>query len=232
MRRIVIVEDEPDLRANYSDALKKAGFAVDACAGVAEANHAFDRELPDMAIVDVGLGDDAEGGFELVRGLRQRSETLPIIFLTARDSDLDVISGLRLGADEYLSKDMSLMQLLARVHALFRRLDSLLRVGESSQGSLQRGDLALDQDRMQASWKGVTIELSVTEFWMLSALAKRPGHVRTRDQLMRDADTVIDEQTVNSHIKRIRRKFEKLDSQFDAIETIYGMGYRWRSTAP
>lgn len=228
MRKIVIVEDDPVLRANYSDALTKAGFSVDACDSVPSAQQRFERGLPEMAIVDVGLGDDAEGGFELVRGLRQQSETLPIIFLTARDSDLDVISGLRLGADEYLSKDMSLAQLLARVHALFRRLDSLTRIGAQESGVLERGELSLDQDRLEVRWREQLLDLSVTEFWMLLALAKRPGHVRTRDQLMRDADTVIDEQTVNSHIKRIRRKFEKCDSEFQCIETIYGMGYRWR----
>lgn len=225
-RRIAIVEDEATLRENYADALRKRGFDVRGFGDRVRAERAFHGELPDLVLIDIMLADEPEGGFALCRWLRGRSATLPIIFLTARDSDLDTVSGLRLGADDYLSKDISLEHLLARVVALFRRVDALREPTQRTR-TLERGDLEISPERMTATWKSWPVALTVTEFWLLYSLVEHPGHVKSRSQLMQDANLVVDEPTITSHVKRIRRKFETLDSQFGAIETVYGMGYRW-----
>jgi two-component system OmpR family response regulator len=226
-RSVAIVEDEPAIRANYEEALRRYGYQVQAFASRPEAQAAFALRLPDLVIIDVGLQDEPEGGFDLCRDLRARSATLPILFLTARDSDFDVISGLRLGADDYLSKDISLPQLTARVHALFRRQDALRQPAARETVVSLRG-LRLELERMQVSWNGTAVPLTVTEFWMVHALSRHPGHVRSREQLMREAQVVVDDATVTSHIKRIRRKFIAIDEAFDEIETLHGAGYRWR----
>jgi len=226
VRQVALVEDEAAIRDNYSDALQKQGYEVRSYADRDTAMAAFRQKLPDMAIIDIGLGDDVEGGFELCRELRVLSPALPIMFLTARDSDLDTISGLRLGADDYLTKDISIAQVLARVTTLFRRVDALQ--SDAIKGDVHLvGDLSIDINSMRVEWKNNRIDLTLTEFWMLHCIAKIPGHVKNRSQLMQDANIFVDDGTVTSHIKRVRRKFEQVDSSFDCIETIYGMGYRW-----
>ncbi len=226
-RTLAIVEDEPAIRANYVDALTRFGHRVLAFANRPDAQQAFALQLPDLVIIDVGLGDEPEGGFELCRELRVRSASLPILFLTARDSDLDVISGLRLGADDYLTKDISLAQLTARVQALLRRTDAL-RSPQARETVIAVRALKLELERMRVTWHGEDVPLTVTEFWMVHALAHRPGHVKSRDQLMREAQIVVDDATVTSHIKRMRKKFIALDPAFDEIDTVHGAGYRWR----
>lgn len=226
-RSIAIVEDERAIRENYMDALSRYGYQVRGYATRAEAAQAFARALPELVIIDVGLGAEPEGGFELCRELRARSATLPILFLTARDSDLDVISGLRLGADDYLTKDVSLPHLQARVATLFRRLDAL-RQPPPAETVLRQGALQVELERVCVRWAGEVVPLTVTEFWLVHALARYPGHVKSRDQLMDEARVVVDGPTITSHIKRIRKKFLVLDPDFDAIETVYGLGYRWR----
>lgn len=226
-RTIAIVEDEPDIRANYIDALSRYGYQVHGFSSRPEARAAFALKLPDLVLIDVGLGDEPEGGFELCRELRTRAPTLPILFLTARDADIDVISGLRLGADDYLGKDISLPQLTARVAALFRRIDAM-RAPASRETVFTLRGLRLELERMQVSWNGEAVPLTVTEFWIVHALARHPGHVRSREQLMREAEVVVDEATITSHIKRIRKKFEAIDPKFDEVDTVHGAGYRWR----
>jgi len=225
-RRIAIVEDEPAIRDNYAEVFRRQGYEVATFSERRPALAALRERLPDVAILDIGLGAEAEGGFDLCRELRTLSASLPIIFLTARDSDLDTISGLRLGADDYLTKDISLPHLLARVAALLRRVEALRQPPDASR-LMQRGELRLDPDRISARWKGEPVPLTVTEFWIVHSLARFPGHVKTRDQLMADASVVVDDSTITSHIKRVRRKFQALDAGFDAIETVYAMGYRW-----
>lgn len=225
-RLIAIVEDEAHLRDNYREALERYGFATRGYATRLQAESAFAGPLPDLVIIDVGLGDEPEGGFELCRYLRQRSGTLPIVFLTARDSDLDAVSGLRLGADDYLSKDVSIQHLLARVLALFRRIDAD-RAPREAASVVRCGSLLLDPEALRASWRDRPIGLTVTEFWMVHCLAIRPGHVRSRGQLMQAANLVVDDTTITSHIKRIRRKLEAADPTFSALETVHGAGYRW-----
>lgn len=225
---VAIVEDEVAIRDNYIAGLKRQGYRVAGYSTRREALAAFEQRLPDLVIIDINLGAEVEGGFDLCRELRARAPQLPIIFLTARESELDIVSGLRLGADDYLTKRASLEHLLARVAALFRRTEAL--AAEQGGGErLVRGALELDRDRMSAEWRGRPVPLTVTEFWVVHALAVRPGHVRTREQLMAAANVVLDDSTVTSQIKRIRQKFAAVDAEFGAIETVYGMGYRWSS---
>lgn len=225
---IVIVEDEAALAANYCDALQQRGFRVSHYADRSSAEQGLAAALPDLAIIDIGLGDDLDAGFEICRSLRARSARLPIVFLTARDADIDVVSAFRLGADDYLSKNISLVHLQARVSALLART-AALGAEPTASSVVTQGKLTLDSERMEARWGDDVVPLTVTEYWMVEALALRPGHVKTRQQLMEAASTILDDSTITSHIKRIRRKFEQIDAQFGAIETAYGMGYRWLS---
>lgn len=227
-RSIAIVEDEPLIRANVVEALTRIGYEVRGYATRTEAEVAFAQRMPELVIIDVGLADEPEGGFDLCRGLRAKSPTLPILFLTARDSDFDVISGLRLGADDYLAKDVSIHQLAARIGALFRRLEAQRKPTEADSVH-EDGALRIEAERMRVLWNGSEVPLTVTEFWMVHTLARFPGHVKSREQLMRDAQVVVDDQTITSHIKRIRKKFIAIDPAFDAIDTVHGAGYRWRS---
>jgi two-component system OmpR family response regulator len=225
-KRIAIVEDEAAIRENYVAAFQREGYAVDAYDSRAPAMQAFDARLPDLVVIDINLRDDVEGGFELCRELRARAAELPIIFLTARDSEFDAVSGLRLGADDYLTKDISLPHLMARIAALFRRLEAMQQP-QAADSRLIRGDLAIDTDRMTVHWQEQPVGLTLTEFWLVHAMARYPGHVKNRQQLMDAAQAVLDDNTITSHVKRIRRKFVAIDPSFDAIETVYGMGYRW-----
>jgi two-component system OmpR family response regulator len=227
-KRIAIVEDDPTIRANYADALKAHGYEVAAYADRKAAVEALRTRLPDLALLDIGLGSDVDGGFALCRELRALSPALPIIFLTARDGDFDIVSGLRMGADDYLSKSVSLPHLLARVSALFRRAD-LLQQPDRSEDFLARGELRIDMKRFAVTWRDKAVDLTLTEFWIVHALAKFPGHVKGREALMGEAHIVVDDSTITSHIKRLRRKFIAVDAKFDCIDTVYGMGYRWRA---
>ncbi|MFT4099479.1 MAG: response regulator [Burkholderiaceae bacterium] len=226
-RRIAVIEDEPALRDNLRDALARHGYEVQTFPNRPEAQAVCASRLPDLAIVDVGLGDEPEGGFELCRWLRQRDAKLPILILSARDSDIDVVSGLRLGADDYVPKSVSLPHLMARVTALLRRADLSGQASAGADDRLVRGPLTLDVHRFEAKWRGTTVDLTVTEFWILHSLAKYPGHVKDRDALMREANMLVDDHTITSYVKRMRRKFEQVDPQFKSIETVYGMGYRF-----
>ncbi len=223
---IAVVEDELAIRENYAAALRRNGYRVQGYSTRQAALNAFDSRLPDLVIIDINLGEEVEGGFELCRELRARSTQLPIIILTARESELDIVSGLRLGADDYLTKRIGLEHLLARVTALLRRVEALTRT-DAEPSLLRNGFLVLDLERMSTTWKEAPISLTLTEFWVVHALARHPGHVRTREQLMTAANVVLDDSTVTSQIKRIRAKFVAVDPGFTAIDTVYGMGYRW-----
>ena len=228
---IAVVEDEIAIRDNYMAALRRQGYRVAGFGSRREALDAFEARLPDLAIIDINLSGEVEGGFELCRELRARSARLPIIFLTARESELDAISGLRLGADDYLTKRIGLEHLLARVAALLRRVEALTTAATEPR-LVSRGLLEMDLDRVSVTWNGMAIPLTLTEFWVVHALARHPGHVRTREQLMAAANVVLDDGSVTSQIKRIRAKFSAADPDFGAIDTVYGMGYRWISPQP
>jgi two-component system OmpR family response regulator len=228
-KTIAIVEDEPAIRDNYADLFRRQGFRVDAFATRAAADSAMQRGLPDLVILDIALDDDYDAGFELCRTLRHRAPSLPIIFLTARDAEIDIVAGLRVGADDYVSKSVSLHQLSARVSALLRRVEASQRDREA-EPAIEAGALLLQPERMLVQWRGHQVELTVTELWILHALVAHPGHVKSREQLMVAADSYVDLATITSHIKRIRKKFLQIDADFDAIEAVYGAGYRWRSS--
>ena len=230
-RRIAIVEDEPAIRDNYAEALRRQGYEVDTYDCRQTAYSAFQQRLPDLAIIDIGLADEPEGGFDLCRDLRAMSTNVPIIFLTARDSELDTVSGFRLGADDYLTKDIGLSHLQARIAALFRRLE-LMKTPAVAEDLIIHGALKLDAARMMVSYNNQPVALTVTEFWLVHALVRYVGHVKTREQLMQAANIYVDEDTISSHIKRIRKKFVAVSDDFTAIETVYGLGYRWLDAQP
>lgn len=223
-KTIAIVEDEPDLLANYRATLENHGYQTIGFANDSTAWSHFQQQLPDLVILDVGLGPDPDAGFDLCRKLRYQSASLPILMLTARDDEIDVVSGLRLGADDYLSKDISTPQLLARISSLFRRQEVM---HQPQQQTIEQGPLQLLTDSLMAKWNGQLVDLKVTEFWLVLCLARHPGHVKSRAQLMQDANIYVDDETITSYIKRIRHKFKKTDATFNHIETVHGMGYRW-----
>ena len=226
-KQILLVEDELILCENYAKTIREHGYEVIICHSKQGALEIINKRLPDLAILDIGLGDEMEAGFDLCREIRSLSAVLPIIFLTARDSDIDTVSGLRLGADDYLSKYTSINNLLARIAALFRRIHALQSTDDTEQ--IKRGKLTVDTSRFRVEWCGDAIDLSLTEFWIVHSLAKRIDHVKSKDQLMQDSNQFVADNTITSHLKRIRRKFKEFDENFDQIETVYGVGYRWRS---
>ena len=225
---IALVDDEDNILETVGFALRRDGYLVETYPDGAEAWEAFQTQLPDVAILDITM--PRMDGLELCRRLRAMSDRLPILFLTSRDDELDRVLGLELGADDYLCKPFSMRELEARVKVLFRRL-ALSRNPEEEVDRLQVGDLVLDLNRYEATWKETMVPLTITEFLLVKALARYPGHVKTRQQLMEEAyphDAYVSERTIDSHVKRLRRKFTDLDDGFDSVETVYGLGYRYR----
>lgn len=226
---IALVEDDEKLRANYAQALERDGYLVDSYANRPAAEEAFAKKLPDMAILDVMLEDETEGGFELCRQLRRLSPTIPIIFLTARDSDLDRVSGLRLGAWDYLTKNTTTLDFLpVRISSLFNMVESLKETSGREEPIIENGPLKISEERKQVFWKQQQVNLTLTEYWLLLALARRVGHVKSHEQLMEAANVVVTNNAITAHIRRIRDKFLETDPEFNAIRTEYGMGYRWQ----
>ncbi len=227
---ITVVEDEETIREAICFALRRAGHRAEGYDDGAAAWETMASSLPDLAILDIGL--PRMDGLELCRRLRGRSESLPIIFVTSREDEFDRVLGLEIGADDYLCKPFSMRELMARVKVLLRRA-ALTGSGANSADAdrpFVEGDLTLDPLRLTAWWKGLPLQLTVTEFLLLQALARRPGVVKTREQLMDAAypDRVsVSDRTIDSHVKRIRRKFQTSDPRFDAIEGVYGAGYRY-----
>jgi two-component system response regulator ChvI len=228
VRRIAVVEDEETIREGISAALRRDGHAPIPYADGLAAWTAFSRELPDLVILDIGLPH--LDGLELCRRLRSRSAQIPIVFVTSREEEFDRVLGLEIGADDYICKPFSMRELMARVKVLLRRAHPTEEQREPVDEILHVGRLSLDPLRLAVSWSGTAVPLTVTELLLLQALARRPGIVKTREQLMSEAyperDSVSD-RTIDSHIKRIRRKFTTVDSSFTAIEGVYGAGYRW-----
>ena len=233
IRTIAVVEDEETIREGIAFALKREGYQAEVFSEGLDAWHRFEASLPDLVILDIGL--PRMDGLELCRRLRGSSEILPIIFVTSREEEFDRVLGLELGADDYLCKPFSMRELMARVKVLLRRASHPEHARESQDRPLTAGELTLDPLRLSVSWKGRPIPLTVTEFMLLLSLARRPGIVRTREQLMEDAypDRVsVSDRTIDSHIKRIRRKFAAVDPAFSHIEGVYGAGYRYLQGPP
>lgn len=226
---IALVEDDQTLRKNYSQALEREGYLVNSYDSRPAASKAFQQKLPDLAILDVMLQDEMEGGFELCSELRQLSPSLPIIFLSAKNSDIDRVSGLRLGAEDYLFKDTTTLDFLpVRISALFKMLEANGKAGiKDDETVIERGSLRIEVNRKTVLWKGKAVKLTLTEFWILTALTKYQGHVKSHDQLMAAANVVVTNNAIAAHVRRIREKFRQSDSEFDAICAEYGMGYRW-----
>lgn len=226
---IAIVDDEDNIRETVAFALRREGHDVVMYRDGAEAWEAFESKMPTLAILDITM--PRMDGLELCRRVRAKSETVPIIFLTSRDEEIDRILGLELGADDYLCKPFSMRELIARVRVLLRRL-AFLRDPKSQpvEEPLRYGPLELDVQRYLVKWNGKPVELTVTEFMMLQSLVRHPGHVKSRKQLTKEGypnDTYVSDRTIDTHIKRLRRKFEEADPSFASIETVYGVGYKW-----
>jgi len=232
-RLVAVVEDERTIREAIGFALDRDGHRSEAFDDGLTAWEAFERALPDLAILDIGV--PRLDGLELCRRLRSRSETMPIIFVTSREEEFDRVLGLEIGADDYVCKPFSMRELMARVKVLLRRaalIDGAARQVEDR--ATVTGAMTLDPLRLSAAWNGTPVPLTVTEFLLLSALARRPGVVKTRDQLIEEAypDRVsVSDRTIDSHVKRIRRKFEAVDRGFASIENVYGAGYRFIAPA-
>jgi two-component system, OmpR family, response regulator ChvI len=228
-RMVAVVEDEATIREAVCVALSREGYVAEAFADGMTAWEAFARSRPDVVILDIGL--PKLDGLEVCRRLRGLSDAIAIIFLTSREEEFDRVLGLELGADDYLCKPFSMRELMARVKVLLRRAS--ITAGDSSSSDerpLTIGHLVLDPLRLAATWKGTAVPLTVTEFLLLQSLARRPGIVKTREQLMEDTypDRVsVTDRTIDSHVKRIRRKFESIDRAFNALESVYGAGYRY-----
>jgi DNA-binding response OmpR family regulator len=231
--RIAIIDDEEHLLVTLAQAFHREGFTVIPFSDGRAAWSEFEKELPDLVILDIVMpGMD---GLELCRRIRSVSTTIPVIFLTSRDEEFDRVLGLELGADDYLCKPFSLRELVARVRVLLRRSAVSSESREPSPSdAVAAGPLLLDAERFTVSWKETPIKLTVTEFRILIALARMPGFVRSREDLLAAAfpqDSYMSDRTVDCHIKRIRKKLEDADPGFKAIETVYGLGYRWREDA-
>jgi two-component system, OmpR family, response regulator ChvI len=225
---IALVDDEESLRETVGFALRREGYRVESFADGLAAWQSFERSLPDLAILDVLM--PRMDGLELCRRLRALSERLPILFLTSRDEEFDRVLGLELGADDYLCKPFSMRELAARVKVLLRRA-AQRQEPPGEERVLEAGRLRLDLARYQAFWNGAPVPLTVTEFTLLHALARRPGHVKTRAQLLEEGyphDAYASDRTIDSHVKRLRKKLAETDPSSDAIETVYGLGYRFR----
>eukprot|EP00933_Yihiella_yeosuensis_P077485 TRINITY_DN8799_c0_g1_i2.p1 TRINITY_DN8799_c0_g1~~TRINITY_DN8799_c0_g1_i2.p1 ORF type:complete len:235 (+),score=18.67 TRINITY_DN8799_c0_g1_i2:36-740(+) len=231
MSRIALVDDDRNILTSVAITLEAEGFEVETYNDGQAALDAFNKKMPDMAVFDIKM--PRMDGMDLLQRVRQKSK-MPVIFLTSKDDEIDEVLGLRMGADDYVKKPFSQRLLVERIRALLRRQDAIS--GDASGVEVEetklmvRGNLSMDPLRHSVSWKGQDVSLTVTEFLLLQALAQRPGFVKSRDQLMDvayDDQVYVDDRTIDSHIKRLRKKLRVVDAEFSAIETLYGIGYRY-----
>jgi two-component system response regulator ChvI len=231
MATIALVDDDKNILASVTMLLEQEGYTVRTFADGVAALAGLSSTPPDLAILDIKM--PRMDGLELLRRLRQNGD-LPVIFLTSKDEEIDELMGLNAGADDYIRKPFSQRLLLERVKAVLRRNEGHKgggTPGEAKKEALVRGRLALDPQRHECTWEGKPVRLTVTEFLILQSLAQRPGFVKSRDNLMDSAyddQVYVDDRTIDSHIKRLRKKFKAVDDNFDAIETLYGVGYRYK----
>lgn len=232
--KITLVDDDQNILTSVSMALESEGFEVTTYHDGVMALDSFDTNQPDLAVLDIKM--PRMDGMELLRRLRVNHD-FPVIFLTSRDDEIDEMLGLKMGADDYITKPFSQRLLIERIRTILRRVAAVRKMGRKfasdgadEDGVLIRGRLKLDPLRHICEWDGKDVKLTVTEFLILEALGYRPGHVKSRDQLMDIAyndDVYVDDRTIDSHIKRLRKKFRNVDPDFDGIETLYGVGYRY-----
>jgi DNA-binding response OmpR family regulator len=228
MSRVAVVDDEKNIREVIRIALEKEFYRTDEYSDGMLAWEGFKKNIPDLIILDIVM--PRMDGMELCKKIRAApwGAAVPVIFLSSRDDEIDKVLGLESGADDYVSKPFSLRELLARIRAGLRRTDA-----REAAAAVCTGDLTLDENRYAALWRGASMEFTVTEFRMLQSLAAYPGFIKTREQLMGAAfpdDAFPNEKAADSHIKRIRRKFLENDPAFDRLESVYGLGYRWRES--
>ena len=230
MATFALVDDDRNILTSVSILLESEGYDVETYNDGQSALDAFNRKLPDLAVLDIKM--PRMDGMELLQRLRQKT-SMPVIFLTSKDDEIDETLGLRMGADDYVKKPFSQRLLIERVRSLLRRQEALdgVEIEETDETKVMiRGQLTMDPLRHSVSWKGNNVTLTVTEFMLLQALAQRPGFVKSRDQLMDvayDDQIYVDDRTIDSHIKRLRKKMRTADDTFNAIETLYGIGYRY-----
>jgi len=227
---IALVDDDRNILTSVQMTLEQEGFLVRTYTDGESALQALLAKPADLAVLDIKM--PRMDGMELLQKLRARS-AMPVIFLTSKDDELDELMGLRLGADDYITKPFSQRLLLERIRALLRRNEASKAEGSGAvpAGVITRGQLTLDETKHQCLWKGLDIQLTVTEFLLVKALATRPGMVKSRDQLIDAAygeNIYVDDRTIDSHVKRLRKKFRNEDEEFDQIETLYGIGYRYK----
>jgi two-component system response regulator ChvI len=227
---IALVDDDRNILTSVSMTLEAEGFLVRTYTDGESALQGLLARPVDLAVLDIKM--PRMDGMELLQKLRQRS-SLPVIFLTSKDEELDQLMGLRLGADDYITKPFSQRLLLERIRALLRRNEAGRAEGSGAPptGVISRGDLVLDETKHTCTWKGEQVQLTVTEFLLVKALAQRPGMVKNRDQLIDSAygeNIYVDDRTIDSHVKRVRKKFRQVDDDFNMIETLYGIGYRYK----
>lgn len=238
MQTIALVDDDRNILTSVSIALEAEGYRVETYTDGASALDGLLARPPQLAIFDIKM--PRMDGMELLRRLRQKSD-IPVIFLTSKDEEIDELFGLKMGADDFITKPFSQRLLVERVKAVMRRAANR-EAGAATPGraattltkSLERGNLVMDQERHTCTWKNESVTLTVTEFLILQSLAQRPGVVKSRDALMDaayDEQVYVDDRTIDSHIKRLRKKFKMVDNDFDMIETLYGVGYRFREAA-
>ena len=232
MARIALVDDDRNILTSVSMTLEAEGYDVSTYNDGLQALTAFNEELPELAVLDIKM--PRMDGMDLLSRLRQTSD-IPVIFLTPKDDEIDEVLGLRMGADDYVRKPFSQRLLVERIRAILRRQEARISdagpvTEEKNESLIERGDLIMDPLRHSVTWKGKNVNLTVTEFLLLQALAMRPGFVKSRDQLMDvayDDQVYVDDRTIDSHIKRLRKKMRTADKDFAAIETLYGIGYRY-----
>ena len=225
---IALVDDDRNILTSVSMALEAEGFKVRTYTDGAEALRGLTAQPADLAVLDIKM--PRMDGMELLQRLRKQS-AIPVIFLTSKDDEIDELLGLRMGADDYIKKPFSQKLLIERIRTLIRRLEANAAGDEAGGETMVRGQLVLDPGRHICTWKGKPVDLTVTEFLLLKSLATRPGHVKNRDQLIDSAygeSIYVDDRTIDSHIKRLRKKFREVDDEFAQIETLYGVGYRYR----
>lgn len=228
---IALVDDDRNILTSVSIALEGEGFRVRSFSDGAEALRGLTSQPADLVVLDIKM--PRMDGMETLTRLRRTSD-VPVIFLTSKDDEVDEVLGLKMGADDYIKKPFSMRLLIERIRAVLRRREAAANPSEENDRKvIERGDLTLDPNRHHCEWLGRSVKLTVTEFLILESLAQRPGHVKTRDQLMDAAyedNVYVDDRTIDSHIKRLRRKFKAVDDDFAAIDTLYGVGYRFRET--
>lgn len=230
MPTIALVDDDRHILTSVSMALEAEGYQTQTYADGVAALKGLEDNPPDVAIFDIKM--PRMDGMELLRRLRQKTD-IPVIFLTSKDDEIDELFGLKMGADDYIRKPFSQRLLIERVRAVLRRSQprEASIIGDASAKKIERGALIMDPERHSCTWNGSGVTLTVTEFLILQALAQRPGVVKSRDALMDaayDDQVYVDDRTIDSHIKRLRKKFKVVDDDFDAIETLYGVGYRFK----